>query len=291
MLVSCRNDGRVKISGRDPQGTQALSGFGSARGRELRIFQKNALGIGISRGTGIRAFFAFWSTALVAIAALLVTGTILQYRWTDQASNAEEMRIGSELESLMMKWHGDLYNEFSAICVAIQVGPDFGARDTWNDYLDRYVEWNYALPHETLPSVYRNPDLVGEIYILEPNHQPQFRVVHLNLDTRKMEETSVPAELITLVARLQANSANLSMALHAWQLPGLHDDRPAQSENNPGKLQSGGDSTNGWQFDEMFRDRAPYTPSQRGQGFQQPKPGRLDHHYFGSECPSEENAA
>ncbi len=160
------------------------------------------------------------------------------------------MRIGSELESLMMKWHSDLYNEFSAICVAIQVGPDFGARDTWNDYLDRYVEWNYAQPHETLPSVYRNPDLVGEIYILESNHQPQFRVVHLNLDTRKIEGASVPLELTTLVARLQANSANLSMALHAWQLSGLHDDRSSPSENNPSEMQSGSDSITGWQFDE-----------------------------------------
>ena len=63
------------------------------------------------------------------------------------------MRMGAELESLMTKWHDDLYSEFSAICIAMQVGPDSGARDSWNDYLERYVEWNYALPHQLSPFV------------------------------------------------------------------------------------------------------------------------------------------
>jgi signal transduction histidine kinase len=216
----------------------------------LGIFASEPFGLGTSRRNGTRGYFAFWSVALVLSAALLATVAVLQYRWTDQASSGEEMRIGAELESLMMKWHSDLYNEFSAICIAMQVGPDFGARDTWNDYLERYVEWNYAQPHQTLPSVYRNPELVGEVYILSPAHGPQFRVVHLNLDTRKIEDSSVPPELTTLVPRLSANSANLSTALHAWQLPGLPQGLGAQPENPSNKTLSGDDSTAGWLFDE-----------------------------------------
>ena len=216
----------------------------------MGIFTLNPFGPNASRRRGVRAYFAFWSIALVAIAALLTTVAVLQYRWTDQASSGEEMRIGAELESQMMKWHSDLYNEFSAICIAMQVGPDFGARDTWNDYLERYVEWNYAQPHETLPNVYRNPELVGEAYILDAIHQPKFRVVHLNLDTRKIEDSAVPPELTTLVSRLQANSANLSMALHAWQLPGVDRDLSSQREEDASKMQSGSDSISGWQFDE-----------------------------------------
>src|SRR5258708_32616089 len=110
-----------------------------AREKSLRRFAKNPAEVKTSRRKGIGSFFAFWLTALTAIAALLITVAVLEYRWTDQASTAEELRIGAELESLMMKWHGDLYNEISAICIAIQVRPDFGARDTWTDYLERYV--------------------------------------------------------------------------------------------------------------------------------------------------------
>ncbi len=181
---------------------------------------------------------------------LLATVAVLQFRWTTEASRADEMRIGAELESLMTKWHGDLYGEFSAICVAMQVGPDVGARDTWNDYLERYVEWNYALPHESLPYVYRNPDLVGEIYIWETNQQTKPRLFWLNLDTRKIEPFDVPREFVTLLDRLQANSANISTALGAWQLPG----QPTQSSPGidaiPPASTSGTNPIAGWQFDE-----------------------------------------
>jgi signal transduction histidine kinase len=210
----------------------------------------NRFGISTSRRSGIRGYFTFWSIALAGIAALLVTIAVLQYRWTDQASSSEEMKIGAELETLMMKWHSDLHNEFSAICIAMQVGPDFGARDTWNDYLDRYVEWNYAQPHQTLPNVYRNPDLVGEVYILDAIHQPRFRVLHLNLDTRKIEDSAVPPELTALVPRLRANSTNLSVALHAWQLAGFPQGLGSLPDNLPSKMQSGDNSIAGWQFDE-----------------------------------------
>jgi len=64
---------------------------------------------------------------MVVLVAVLA---FLQYRWTNEATAACEMRIVAELESLMMKWHGDLYGEFSAICAAMQVGPDSGGRDT-----------------------------------------------------------------------------------------------------------------------------------------------------------------
>jgi len=216
----------------------------------LRGFTKNRSEIGTSRRSGIKASFSFWSTALIAIAALLAAVAVLQYSWIDQASTGEELRIGAELESLMMKWHGTLYGELSAICVAMRGGPDSGARDTWNDYLDRYVEWSFALPHEALPSIYRNPDLVQDIFILDPNHQPQSRLLLLNIDQKKIESTSVPQNLTSLVARLQSNSASPSMALNAWQFPGVHPDRSSRTENDSSKMQTVSDSITGWQFDQ-----------------------------------------
>lgn len=214
----------------------------------MKLFASNPFDSATPRRAGVRSYFAFWLIALVAIAALLITVAVLQYRWTEQASTGEEMRIGVELESLMMKWHSDLYHEFSAICIAMQVGPDFGARDTWDDYMARYVAWNYAQPHETLPNVYRNPELVGEVYILDAIHRPHFRMVHLNLDTRKIEDSAVPPELTNLVPRLQANSANLSMALDAWQLPGAPPSQDSGDLRSKSKL--AGDPIAGWQFDD-----------------------------------------
>jgi two-component system sensor histidine kinase SenX3 len=204
----------------------------------------------MSQARGVRSFVLFWAIALTAIAALLASVALLQYRWTGEASIAEEMRIGAELESLMMKWHSDLYGELSAICIAMQVGPDSGARDTWKDYLERYVAWNYALPHETLPIVYRNPDLVGEIYIWETSHEGGPRLFHLNLDTRKIEPSQVPLELPALLARLRENSAGISRALLAWQPQNSQTNLRSATEAALSTTQSGSNSMAGWQFDQ-----------------------------------------
>lgn len=179
---------------------------------------------------------------------MLAALAFLQYRWTNDATAASETRIGAELESLMMKWHGDLYGEFSAICTAMQVGPDSGARDTWNDYLERYVEWNNALPHETLPNVYRNPDLVESVYIWDTNLDDQPQLFRLNEDKKKIEIAEVPQNLQTLLARLRGNSTSLSTSLRVWQ---LHRQKEGNlSEVAPVSSSPGVTTNTGWQFDE-----------------------------------------
>ena len=221
---------------------------------------------GISGGSGLRQTFrdlfrfktrprasststAFLIVVLSGMVALLAIVATLQYRWTSEASNAEEMRIGAELESLLLKWHADLYGEFSAICTAIQVGPDSGARDTWNDYLDRYVEWNYALPHQSAPYVYRNPDLVGEVYIWETSRQANPRFFLLDLDKRRIEPSDIPRNLSALLVRLRANSADLSTALRAWQLQPQATGSAIDSESSVAAAPPASNSATGWQFD------------------------------------------
>lgn len=182
------------------------------------------------------------------MAVLLVVLAFLQYRWTNEAADASEMRLGAELESLMMKWHGDLYGEFSAICTAMQVGPDSGARDTWNDYLERYVEWNSAPPHESFPNVYRNPDLVQNVYIWDTNLDSQPKLFRLNADKGKIEAAEIPQSLQILLSRLRANSTSLSTSLHVWQLPTPEDG--SSSENAAISSSLAVTPTTGWQFDE-----------------------------------------
>jgi two-component system, OmpR family, sensor histidine kinase SenX3 len=179
---------------------------------------------------------------------LLGVLAFLQYRWTNEATAASEMRIGAELESFMMKWHGDLYGEFSAICTAMQVGPDSGARDTWNDYLERYVEWNNAPPHESLPNVYRNPDLVQSVYIWDTNLDAKPELFHLNAEKRKIEIAEVPENLRTLLDRLRAHSTSLSTSLRVWQLP--RQGERTSSETAPVSNSPGVATNTGWQFDE-----------------------------------------
>jgi len=204
----------------------------------------------ISTSRNIKAFLLLWSAALLATGGLLATVAALQYRWANEASQAEVVQIGTELESLMMKWHSDLYVEFSAICIAMQVGPDSGARDTWNDYLERYVEWNYALPRQSIPYVYRNPDLVGDVYIWETGRPSKPRLFLFNLDKKRIETSAVPPELVNLLPRLEASSANLPMAMSAWQLRSPGADRDLQPNLPLTSDSAGRNPIAGWQFDE-----------------------------------------
>ena len=80
--------------------------------------------------------------ALSGMALLLVVVATLQYKSATQLSAATEVRLGNNLQLLMTGWHRDLYDELSAGCIAMQVGPDSGAHDAWNDYLQRYAEWS-----------------------------------------------------------------------------------------------------------------------------------------------------
>src|SRR5260370_23112658 len=153
-----------------------------------------------------RKFRLCWIVVLSVMASLLVTVAVLQYRWTKQLSVAAEARIGSTLQPLMLGWHLDFYGELSAICVALQVGPDAGARDNWNDYLHRFMDWS----HGSGENFYANPALIENIYIWETSDRIVPRLLRLNADAAKIEISSVPEDLQPLLARLQAKSSNLS---------------------------------------------------------------------------------
>lgn len=208
----------------------------------------NPSGRPLSPKRPLKAFLTFWPLMLSGLVVLLAVLAVLQFRWTNEATAASELRIGAELESLMMKWHGDLYGEFSAICTAMQVGPDSGARDTWNDYLERYVEWNSALPPETFPSVYRNPDLIQNVYIWDTNLDTQPQLFRLNTDKKKIEAAPLPDNLQILLSRLRAHSTSFSTSLRVWELPAQSANvspAPASSPNFPATT-----ANTGWLFDK-----------------------------------------
>jgi two-component system, OmpR family, sensor histidine kinase SenX3 len=203
----------------------------------------------ISTPHGFSIFPGFWPV-LAGIMGLLVTVAVLQYRWTGEASSASAGRIRAELESLAIKWQTDLYSEISAICTTLQVGPDSGARDTWNDYLERYVEWKNALSHESYPFVYGDPDLVRGIYIWEASEPTTPRLLLLNAANHRIEPTAVPATLTTLLARLRANSNSLSTAQQAWRLPGDAQVRGFDTETGSMTVAPPRSNAAGWQFDQ-----------------------------------------
>ena len=199
-----------------------------------------------------RSFRLLWTIALVGIAALIIAVAFFGYRWNTVIRQGAEARVGAELQSLMMKWHLDLYGEFSAICSALQVGPDSGARDDWDDYLQRYEEWSRAASNpQTVENIYTNPDLVKNVYIWETSRRSKPRLLRLNWEAGKIESSSIPHDLHELLGLLQQNSATLEGALHAWDWDAsTGKEQLSRGVEDVPIYRLGRNAITGWQFDE-----------------------------------------
>lgn len=183
---------------------------------------------------------------------LLALIAALQYRWTAEVTGVNEFRVGRDLESVMIKWHLDLYREFSAICVALQVGPDSGAHDSWKDYLERYIKWSRGEQKQnSIVNLYRNPDLIEGVYIWETSRKTP-RLLRFNVEKGTIDVSSVRPELQRLLDRLQSKSANLSIALDAWRLQENVSDQSPDADELSGAASLRGTVTTGWQFDETL---------------------------------------
>jgi signal transduction histidine kinase len=193
----------------------------------------------------------FWIAVLSCMTSVLIIVAVLQYRWTKQLSVASEARLGTPLQPLMIGWHLDFYGELSAICVALQVGPDSGARDNWDDYLHRYVNWSHApVNPESVENIYANPGVVKSIYVWQTAGKAIPQLLRLNPDAARIEPSGMPEDLQPLLARLQAKSSSLSIGLRAWESSGSSADEQAKNNGRNSRLVSQrSDLTTGWQFD------------------------------------------
>lgn len=229
-----------------------ITGGASSVWRLLKFMQRSSTFRSKGFGDrGIRKFPIFWIAVLPGMASLLIMVAALQYRWTKELSVAAEARIGSTLQPLMVGWHLDFYGELSAICVAMQVGPDSGAHDAWNDYLQRYHEWNRnGGPTEVVGGAYANPKVVQEIYDWQTSAPGNPQLLRLNPQSMTLDAVSAPPGLEALLARLHANSASLAIAMHAWEFQ-----TSSEKENQPGSSRAHtlglrSNALAGWQLDD-----------------------------------------
>ena len=151
----------------------------------------------------------------------------------------------------MIGWHLDFYRELSAICIALQVGPDFGAHGDWNDYLHRYLDWTHAAANsDSIENVYANPEVVEAVYIWDTGNSAVPRLLRLNANRSRIENAKIPENLHGLLNRLAAKSSGLPVALRAWEFTGsLGEHRPQDSELQPPSALPSSYKTTGWQFD------------------------------------------
>src|ERR1700691_3837980 len=94
-----------------------------------------------------------FTTAMVILATIVVIVlAALQFRWSDQVSEATSIRLADSLQMSMINWHLDFFRDFSEICVSMQMGPEGLAESGWNQYVPRFAEWKMVSAHPDLVS-------------------------------------------------------------------------------------------------------------------------------------------
>src|SRR5258708_5342476 len=96
-----------------------------------------------------RAFtvgMVFLATIVVIVLAAL------QYRWSNQVSEATSIRLADSLHISMINWPLDFFRDFSEICVAMRVDREAGAQSDLAQYARRFTEWKKSTAHPALIS-------------------------------------------------------------------------------------------------------------------------------------------
>src|ERR1700731_2397298 len=116
---------------------------------------------------------------ILAVVVVIVLG-VLQYRWSNQVSEATSIRLGDSLQMSLINWHLDFFRDFSEICMAMLVEAGSGALEDWNQYGRRFDEWKKSTAH---------PDLVSGVYVLKFDETAGSKALRLDPSKQRFEQS------------------------------------------------------------------------------------------------------
>jgi len=136
-----------------------------------------------------------FSTAVVILGAVVVTVlAVLQYRWSNQVSEATSVRLADSLQMSMINWHLDFFRDFSEIGLTMRMDPDSRYPDELEEYARHFAEWR---------SQAKYPGLVSNLYILKSSESGRLQALRLNPSSRQFESDVWPAQFRSLREDLQ----------------------------------------------------------------------------------------
>ena len=136
-----------------------------------------------------------FSTAVVILgASVVMVLAVLQYRWSNQVSEATSVRLADSLQMSMINWHLDFFRDFSEICLTMRMDPDSRYPDELEEYARHFAEWRAQAKY---------PGLVSNLYILKSGESEPLQALVLNPSSRQFEPDDWPSEFRSLREHLQ----------------------------------------------------------------------------------------
>jgi signal transduction histidine kinase len=154
----------------------------------------------------------FSSAVIVALTVVLVVLAVLQYRWSQEISEATATRMEIALHTSMMGFQQDLYRELTNVCFAFQpdAGPGFDQNQA--SYIQRFQEWTRTAQHA---------GIVENVFLWQDAAGEHPRLLRLNVTSGQLEPENWPAQLEALRGHLQAMSEMVRMNLNHRASPDM----------------------------------------------------------------------
>ncbi|MBZ5661179.1 MAG: HAMP domain-containing histidine kinase [Acidobacteriia bacterium] len=136
-----------------------------------------------------------FTTGMVILATIVVLVlAALQYRWSNQVSEATSIRLADSLQMSMVNWHLDFFRDFSEICIAMNADSDVTKPDDRNEYAHRFALWEKSTAH---------PDLVSNVYLMEFKEDRDPEVYRLDSHTTHFEPAKLTLDISPLLQELR----------------------------------------------------------------------------------------
>lgn len=179
-----------------------------------------------------------FTTGMVILATIVVIVlAALQYRWSNQVSEATSIRLADSLQMSMINWHLDFFRDFSEICMAMRVDPEVTSKSDWNQYVNRFAEWKKATAH---------PELVSNIYLLDSDRAADSMTLRLEMAKRGFEPVASPQNFAEL--RQELRDAPPRSSARGQTSAAKGQDIQVSDREFADRLYSG-DPLEGWQFE------------------------------------------
>jgi signal transduction histidine kinase len=176
---------------------------------------------------------------ILAVIVVIVLG-VLQYRWSNQVSEATSIRLADSLQMSMINWHLDFFRALSEVCMAMRVDSDLSAQSNWDQYARRYAEWERTTA---------NPKLVAGLFILRPGAISGGQVMRLSASGQHFETGEMPLNLDSLLDELSEAAARQSAAVsHHSPTEAMAGLAPEATGEFVNRFYAGGPLA-GWQFE------------------------------------------
>ncbi len=134
------------------------------------------------------------SAAVVISAVVVIVFAVLQYRWSNQVSEATGVRLADTLQLSMINWHLDLLRNFSELCLIVRIPSDRGAGGDLRTYVGQFAEWR---------AVARYPDLVSNVYLLASDDVASSRALRLDSSAQQFVPDAWSSRLAPLREAMQ----------------------------------------------------------------------------------------